>query len=156
MATTKEPRSSYWNERLHWHGSQECSLAPLQQQKKISLQRIGYLRSILSPIKTPIVKEYRPTKIITPRHVRCSGNDATRPWRIRWKRDLITISKKGESLQDYTIRVAWDVLKLHIGGPIILTKFIEAMDVFDKTDIKLRDTFREQAFSQFLACFIPR
>ena len=46
--------------------------------------------------------------------------------------------------------MAQDVLKSHIGGPIILTKFVKAMDGYNKTDIKLRDKFREQAFSQFL------
>ena len=45
-------------------------------------------------------------------------------------RTLLHTKQKGESLQDYTKRfwVAWDVLKSHIGGPIILTKFVEAMD----------------------------
>jgi hypothetical protein len=64
-----------------------------------------------------------------------------------------TKQKEGESLQYYTKRfcVAWDVLKSHIGGPIILTKFVEAMDGYKETDIKLRDKFREQAFSQCLA-----
>ena len=60
---------------------------------------------------------------------------------------LKTKQKEGESLQDYTkrFRVAPDVLKSHIGGPIILTKFIEAMDGYNKTDIKLRDKIRKQA-----------
>ena len=43
------------------------------------------------------------------------------------------------------------MLKSHIGGPIILTKFVEAMDGYNKTDIKLQDKVREQAFSQFMA-----
>jgi hypothetical protein len=47
--------------------------------------------------------------------------------------------------------VARDVLKSHTGGPIILTKFVEAMDGYNKTDIKLQDKVREQAFSQFMA-----
>jgi hypothetical protein len=38
-----------------------------------------------------------------------------------------------------------------MGGPIILTKFVEAMDGYNKTDIKPQDKFREQAFSQFMA-----
>ena len=39
-----------------------------------------------------------------------------------------TKQKDGESLKDYTKRfwVAQDVLKSHIGGPIILTKIVEA------------------------------
>ena len=66
---------------------------------------------------------------------------------------LNTKQKEGESLQDYTkrFRVAWVVLKSHLGGPIILTKFVEAMDGYNKTNTKLQDKFREQAFSQFLA-----
>ena len=66
---------------------------------------------------------------------------------------LFTKQKEGESLQDYTkrFRVARDVLKSHMGEPIILTKFVEAMDEYNKNDIKLRDKFREQAFSQFMA-----
>ena len=47
--------------------------------------------------------------------------------------------------------MARDVLKTHIGGPIILTKFVEAMDGCNETDIKLQDKFREQTFIQFLA-----
>jgi hypothetical protein len=69
-------------------------------------------------------------------------------------RSLLTTKQRGESLQDYTkrLRVAQHVRKFHIGGPIILNKFVKAMEVgYDKTDIKLRDKFCEQAFSQFLA-----
>ena len=59
---------------------------------------------------------------------------------------LFTKQKEGESLQDYTkrFRVARDVLKSHMGGTIILTKFVEAMDGYNETNIKLRDKFREQ------------
>ena len=66
---------------------------------------------------------------------------------------LFTKQKEGESLQDYTkrFRVARDVLKSHMGGPIILTKFVEAMDGYNKTNIKLQDKFRKQVFSQFMA-----
>ena len=66
---------------------------------------------------------------------------------------LFTKQKEGESLQDYTkrFRVARDVLMSHMGGPIILTKFVEAMDGYNETNIKQQDKFREQAFSQFLA-----
>ena len=41
--------------------------------------------------------------------------------------------------------------KSHIGAPIILTKFFEAMDGYDKMDTKLQDKFLEHSFSQFLA-----
>ena len=63
---------------------------------------------------------------------------------------LTTEQKYGESLQDYTkrFRMARDVLKSHIGGPIILTKFIKAMDGYDEMDIKLPDKYCEQAFSR--------
>jgi hypothetical protein len=66
---------------------------------------------------------------------------------------LFTKQKEGESLQDYTkrFRVARDVLKSHMGGPIILTKFVEAMNGYNETNVKQRDKFREQAFSQFMA-----
>jgi hypothetical protein len=63
------------------------------------------------------------------------------------KTKLTTKQKDGEILQDYTkrSRVARDVLKSHIGGLIILTKFIVAMDGYYETNIKLQDKFREQA-----------
>ena len=38
-----------------------------------------------------------------------------------------------------------------MGGPIILTKFVEAMDGYNEKDIKEQDKFREQAFSRFMA-----
>ena len=39
--------------------------------------------------------------------------------------------KDGESLQDYTKRfkTTRDVLRYHIGGPIILTKYVERMKI---------------------------
>jgi len=63
---------------------------------------------------------------------------------------LNTKEKEGESLHDCTkrFRVAPDVLKSHIGGPIlILTKFVEAMDRYDEMNIKLQDKFRKQTFT---------
>ena len=44
--------------------------------------------------------------------------------------------KEHESLQDYTKRfkTARDVMKSHIGGPIILTKYVEKMTSYDKTN----------------------
>lgn len=52
---------------------------------------------------------------------------------------ITTKLKEGESLQDYTKRfcMARDALKSHIGGPIILTKFVKAMDGYNEMDIKL-------------------
>jgi hypothetical protein len=40
--------------------------------------------------------------------------------------------KENESLQDYTKRfkTAHDVMKAHVGGPLILTKFVEDMDKY--------------------------
>jgi hypothetical protein len=61
--------------------------------------------------------------------------------------------KEHESLLDYTKRfkTARAVMKSHIGGPIILTKFVKNMKGYDKaaTDDILK--FQEHAFNQFLA-----
>jgi hypothetical protein len=64
-----------------------------------------------------------------------------------------TKQKEGELLQHYTkrFRVARDVLKSHVGGPIILTKIAEAMPGYDETDKDKCDKMIEQAFNQFLA-----
>ena len=53
--------------------------------------------------------------------------------------------KDGESFQDYTKRfkTARDVLRSHIGGPIILTKFIQTMDDYDA-----KDTYRRLKYAQ--------
>ena len=66
---------------------------------------------------------------------------------------MSTKQKEGESLQDYTkrFRVARDVLKSHVGGPIILAKIVEAMDGYDEADSEKRNKMCEQAFNQFLA-----
>lgn len=64
-----------------------------------------------------------------------------------------TKQKDAESLQDYTkrFRVARDVLKSHIGGPIILTKIVEAMPRWEEADAETREKLHEQAYNQFLA-----
>jgi hypothetical protein len=64
-----------------------------------------------------------------------------------------TKQKEGELLQDYTkrFRVARDVLKSHVGGPIVLTKIVEAMPGYDETDKDKCNKMIEQAFNQFLA-----
>jgi hypothetical protein len=43
-----------------------------------------------------------------------------------------TKPKENESLQDYTkqFKTAQDVMKAHIGGPLILTKYVEDMDKY--------------------------
>jgi hypothetical protein len=43
-----------------------------------------------------------------------------------------TKQKEHESLQD----TARDVMKYHIGRPLILTKFVEDMDVYDVVEAK--------------------
>jgi hypothetical protein len=52
-----------------------------------------------------------------------------------------TKQKENESLQDYTKRfcVSRDVLESHMGGPIILTKVIEAMPGYDESIVSTRD-----------------
>jgi hypothetical protein len=61
--------------------------------------------------------------------------------------------KKHESLQDYTkhFKTAHDVMKSHIGGPIILTKYVEKMTGYDKTKPDEVLKLQEKAFAQFLA-----
>ena len=61
--------------------------------------------------------------------------------------------KENESLQDYTkrFRVAQEVLESHIGGPIILTKIVEAMPGYDEKDKDKRDKYRAKANAQFMA-----
>ena len=51
---------------------------------------------------------------------------------------MSTMQKDHESLSDYTKRfkVEKDVMVSHIGGPIILTKYIEQMENYDVTDQK--------------------
>ena len=160
----------------------------------LQLQRIVNMKLNLRPIMMSTARGCRPMKTIMLRHLRCSGRDATRPWKIRLKQDQISIKIKNnpislliaikehslnyqknrnsmliildvmrtvltmkqrewESLQDYTKRffVTRDMLNSHIGWPTILTKFVKAMNGCNKTDYKLRDKLREQAFSQFLA-----
>ena len=66
---------------------------------------------------------------------------------------LGTKQRDGESLQDYTkrFRVARDVLKSHIGGPIIMTKLVEAIPGYDKGDEEQCLKMQEQTYNQFLA-----
>ncbi|MGL6008684.1 MAG: hypothetical protein ACRC1D_04435, partial [Culicoidibacterales bacterium] len=64
-----------------------------------------------------------------------------------------TRQKENESLQDYTkrFRVARDVLKSHIGGPIVLTKIVETMKGYNEDDVEGTEKLRDKAFNQFLA-----
>eukprot|EP00957_Ditylum_brightwellii_P119262 9098362-Ditylum_brightwellii.AAC.1 len=44
--------------------------------------------------------------------------------------------KENESLQDFTRRfkISKDILESHIGGPILLEKFVDTMDGYDAND----------------------
>ena len=66
---------------------------------------------------------------------------------------LGTKQKEDESLQDYTkrFRVAKDVFESHMGGPMILTKIVEAMDGYNETDSKSQEKFRNEAYQRFIA-----
>jgi hypothetical protein len=59
-----------------------------------------------------------------------------------------TKQKENESLQDYTkrFRVSRDVLESHMGGPIILTKVIEAMPGYDESVVSTRDKCRKDTY----------
>jgi hypothetical protein len=69
-------------------------------------------------------------------------------------RSVINLKQKeGESLVDYTRRfkTARDVLKSHIGGPLILTRFVENMGGYNATDQDIVNKCQEDAFTQFMA-----
>ena len=69
-------------------------------------------------------------------------------------RSLFNLKQKdGESLQDYTKRfkTTRDVLRSHIGGPIILTKYVEKMKDYDATDKEKVALCQEKAFQQLVA-----
>jgi hypothetical protein len=57
-----------------------------------------------------------------------------------------TKQKDGESLQDYTKRfhITRDVFESHIGGPMILTKIVEAMPDFSTDPEKCKKQEWEQ------------
>ena len=69
-------------------------------------------------------------------------------------RALLNLRQKdGESLQDDTKRfkTARDVLRSYVGGPIILTKYIQTMADYDAKDNTKIEMCIEKAFSQFVA-----
>jgi hypothetical protein len=69
-------------------------------------------------------------------------------------RVLIGLKQKdGESLQDYTKRfkTSRDVLRSHLGGPLMLTKYIITMDGCDEKDQLKIENCAEKAFQQLLA-----
>jgi hypothetical protein len=61
--------------------------------------------------------------------------------------------KDGELLQDYTKRfkTSRDVLRSHLGGPIMLTKTVTNMKDYNKMDEDTIETCYEKTFNQFLA-----
>jgi hypothetical protein len=66
---------------------------------------------------------------------------------------LGTKQKEDESLQDYTNRfqVAKDVFESHMGGPMIITKVVEAMQGYNETDTKNQEKYRNEAYQRFAA-----
>jgi hypothetical protein len=61
--------------------------------------------------------------------------------------------REGEGLQEFTKRfkTALEVMKSHLGGPIVLTKYIKAMREYDPESEKSIKECNEKAFSQFVA-----
>ena len=61
--------------------------------------------------------------------------------------------KDGESLQDYTERfkTSRDVLVSHIGGPVVLTKYVTKMDGYDAKDADKITLCVNKSWGQFLA-----
>ena len=71
---------------------------------------------------------------------------------------LNTKQKEGKTLQDYTkrFRIAREVLESHIGGPIILTKIVKAIQEYVEfliieVEQKKNWKYKENVFEQFLA-----
>jgi Na+/citrate or Na+/malate symporter len=69
---------------------------------------------------------------------------------------MITQQCKRENLQDYVrqFKTACNILKSHIGGPLILTKFVASMKGYNKTNPKEVNNLIEQASAQFFAFFL--
>jgi hypothetical protein len=61
--------------------------------------------------------------------------------------------KEGESQQDYTkcSKTAQDVLKSHIGGPILLAKTVSSMDGYDEDNKPKIEAQMNEAYNQLLA-----
>jgi hypothetical protein len=69
-------------------------------------------------------------------------------------KNLITCKQKeGEQLQEYTKRfkTARDVLEQHMGGPIILTRYMTTLADWDQEDESKVKKCCEQAYKEFLA-----
>jgi hypothetical protein len=68
---------------------------------------------------------------------------------------ILLKQKEGESLQDYTngFKTSRDVLRSHIGGPFILSKYFEEMAEYkaNPNDSKVLEKCQEKVFQQLLA-----
>eukprot|EP00978_Attheya_sp_CCMP212_P012570 scaffold31431_cov54-Attheya_sp.AAC.2 len=66
---------------------------------------------------------------------------------------LDTHQKDNTSLSDYTKRfkTSRDVLESHIGGPIILTKYVQSMALYDASDNDKIEAYEKGAFGQLLS-----
>ncbi len=58
-----------------------------------------------------------------------------------------TRQKEGESLQDYTRRfkTSQEILESHLGGPLILAKYVQTMDKYDRNDYTRAEAMIKQA-----------
>ena len=68
---------------------------------------------------------------------------------------VTTRQREEERLEDYTIRfkTARDLLKDHIGCPIVLRKYMEKMPGYDAKDKGVVKKFEKEAFEEFTAYF---
>ena len=68
---------------------------------------------------------------------------------------LSTKQKEGESLQDFTkrFRMVRDVLKSHIGGPIIFTKIVKATEGYADADEERERSCRSRLLISFLLSY---
>jgi hypothetical protein len=69
-------------------------------------------------------------------------------------RTLVNLKQKeGESLQDYTKRfkTSRDVVRLHIGRPVILSKYMTTMKDYDEKNATKVAEYKEQVYQQLLA-----
>ena len=66
-----------------------------------------------------------------------------------------TKQKEGESLQDYTRRfkTSTEILESHLGGPVILAKYVRTLELYDKNDFAKTETMIKQA-SEGLFAFL--
>ena len=64
-----------------------------------------------------------------------------------------TKQRDNEGLQDYTRRfkTSREILELHIGGPLILLKYVKTMSHYDKNDPDKTDQLIHEASEQFFA-----